>query len=101
MSDLRCLGPSGDDACVTVPLRECLVNDRCCRSVATVMDVDESRVVLPFVHDQENVMDELLDIPVSTVSEFNNNHVLKVMDEIVNDDISVLECVVMRQFSRF
>ena len=54
------------NACTTVPLSECLVNDCCCHSVATVVDVIEPRVVLPFFCAQEDVadMDVLFDIPV-------------------------------------
>ena len=61
----------------------------------------EPRVVLPLVCEQEDVMDgvikvsvdipvprvvdELLDIPVSTVNEITNIPMLKVMDEVVNE----------------
>ena len=57
MSDLCCLGSSSNDACISVPLSECLVNDCCCHSVATVVDVNEPRVVLSLVHEQEGVTD--------------------------------------------
>ena len=66
-----------------------------------MVDVNEPRVVLPLVCEQEDVMDgaikvsadipvprvmdELLDTPVSTMNEITNIPVLKVLDEVVNE----------------
>ena len=60
MSDLLCLDSSSDDACITLLLSECLVDDCCCHSVATVVDVNEPRVIVPLVCEQEDVMDGVI-----------------------------------------